>query len=483
MLTPRRAAGRRGAAHFSAHDAKASRLSRSGQLPWFDATHGPVARDLRALLIPLLVGVLLQQGTLVAHALFLRRAGSVSVDAIQVIGSLGRLVVGLSLGVGVGSSVIVSHHFGAHDERRLASALHTAVGLALALGVLVAAGSILGINQLLRLLAVPPAALSDTRAFAYAFLAAAICPMLFNMGTGLQSAVGNVRAFARSSALVFLASVGLDFVFVSLMGLGACGAAFASVGAYLLGSVLVLYELRRAPRSWRLHLSQIRIIIPIAGDMLFYALPLLIQSVALMLADGSVLTYVDAFGPQMVEAWELALRIGSSVSLANTALAMATIVFSAQNFGAGNYHRMKQGLHVALRLSVLLVGGIGLLVSLSARSITIIATRDVTMISLVATIVLATMPFYVLCACADSFASIVRGAGEGFRPTLIILLGACALRVAWFALAIPTHHSIIAAFLAYPLTGSVALALMVPYYRHGNWLARSQRRARHLRTR
>ena len=464
-------------AHLNAHDAKASRLSRDGRLPWFDATRGPVAQDFRALFYPLLAAILCQYGTLVVHALFLWCAGTPVADTIPATICLGQLVIGVALALGVGFPIMAGQCFGAHDERHISDAVHTSMALALVVGLVATVAGVLNVERLLRLFGTPELAMADARSFAYAFVGAMPLPVIFNVGCGLQRAVGNVRSVARNSAIVCATTVALDAALIPYLHLGACGAAFSSIGAFLLGCAFTLHELRGAPRSWRLHLSRIRIVAPLAATMLAHALPLIVQSTTLVLVDRAVLAYVASFGPQMTEAWKVALRIESPILLVTMALATATVTFSAQNFGAGNYRRMREGLHVALRISVLLAGGIGVLLCLLARSIAVATIKDASTIVLAGIIVLATMPFHVLCSCTDDIAGTVRGTGEGMLPTLIILLGTCALRIAWLTFAVPARHSIIATFFAYPLCGAVALALMVPYYRHGRWLARTEARA------
>ena len=94
---------------------------------------------------------------------------------------------------------------------------------------------------------------------------------------------------------------------------------------------------------------------------------------------------------------------------------------------------------------------------------------------------LLTVPFYVIFCFMDVIAGTIRGTGESLRPMAIIVLGTCVLRIAWMLLAVPCYHSIITVVVSYPLTWTITTMMFIVYYRHGRWLTRSLRTARHRR--
>ena len=327
----------------------------------------------------------------------------------------------------------------------------------------------------------PQELLAESLDFSYVYFGSAFLPVLLNMGAALQRAVGDTRTPARIIALTCLINVGLDVALVAKLDMGARGAALATAGSYLVGTVLTYASLMRAKGAWCLHPGQVRINASIARDMLVCALPLAAQNAVFPLSNMVVQSTVNSFGSETVIAWGLCSRIGSVAWLVSDAFAMAATTFSAQNFGAAQYARMRRGLHVSLGMAALGMGLTEALICLFAPDLARLFATDATVIDLTAWLVLLTVPFYVIFCFMDVIAGTIRGAGESLRPMAIIVLGTCVLRIAWMLLAVPRYHSIITVVVSYPLTWTITTMMFIVYYRHGRWLTRSLRTARHRR--
>ena len=447
-----------------------------------DVTQGVIWRQLVSLFVPVLAGAVFQELYTLANTFIVGRYASLeALGAIQATATLTDLTISLTMGMGMGCSVIVSQYFGAGDDRRLRQAVHTAVALALALGVAAAVVGVMGAGPLLRLIGTPQELLAESLDFSYVYFGSAFLPVLLNMGAALQRAVGDTRTPARIIALTCLINVGLDVALVAKLDMGARGAALATAGSYLVGTVLTYASLMRAKGAWCLHPGQVRINASIARDMLVCALPLAAQNAVFPLSNMVVQSTVNSFGSETVIAWGLCSRIGSVAWLVSDAFAMAATTFSAQNFGAAQYARMRRGLHVSLGMAALGMGLTEALICLFAPDLARLFATDATVIDLTAWLVLLTVPFYVIFCFMDVIAGTIRGAGESLRPMAIIVLGTCVLRVAWMLLAVPCYHSIITVVVSYPLTWTITTMMFIVYYRHGRWLTRSLRTARHRR--
>lgn len=447
-----------------------------------DVTQGTIWRQLVALFVPVIVGAMFQELYTLANAYIVGRYASLeALGAIQATATLTDLTISLTMGMGMGCSVIVSQYFGAGDDRRLRQAVHTAVALALILGLAATVVGVMGVGPLLRLMGTPQDLLAESLYFSYVYFGSAFLPVLFNMGAALQRAVGDTRTPARIIALTCLVNVGLDVALVAKLGMGARGAALATAGSYLVGTVLTYGSLMRAKGAWRLHPAQVRINASIARDMLACALPLAAQNAVFPLSNMVVQSTVNSFGSETVIAWGLCGRIGSVAWLVSDAFAMAATTFSAQNFGAARYARMRRGLHVSLGMAALGMALVEAVICLFASDLARLFATDATVVGLTSWLVLVTVPFYVIFCFMDVIAGVIRGAGESLRPMAIIVLGTCVLRIAWMLLAVPRFHSIITVVVSYPLTWTITTVMFIVYYRHGRWLTRGLRSARHRR--
>ena len=447
-----------------------------------DVTQGVIWRQLAALFFPVLAGAVFQELYTLANAYIVGQYASLeALGAIQATATLTDLTISITMGMGMGCSVIVSQYFGAGDDRRLRQAVHTAVALSLALGLGATVIGVMGAGPILRLMGTPSDLLAESLSFSYVYFGSAALPVMLNMGAALQRAVGDTRTPARIIALTCLVNVCLDVLLVARLGMGARGAALATAGAYLVGAILTYGSLMRGDGAWRLHPSQVCINGSIARDMLACALPLAAQNAVFPLSNMVVQSTVNSFGSQTVIAWGLCSRIGSVAWLVSDAFAMATTTFSAQNFGAAQYARMRRGLHVSLVMAAVGMGLVEAAICLSAPDLARLFANDATVVELTAWLVLVTVPVDVIFCFMDLIAGVIRGAGESLRPMAIIVLGTCVLRIAWMLLVAPRYHAIITVAVSYPLTWTITTVMFIVYYRHGRWLTRSLRTARHRR--
>ena len=457
-------------------------MARRSATQTLDVTKGVIWRQLAALFFPVLAGAVFQEAyTLINTYIVGQYASLTALGAIQATATLTDLTISLAMGMGMGCSVIVSQYFGAGDNRRLEQAMHTAVALSLILGFALTVIGVMGAGPLLRLMGTPADLMDESLDFIYVYFGAIMLPVMFNMGAALQRAVGNTRTPARIIAFTCLVNIALDIAFVVKLGLGARGAALATAGAYLVGTILTFGSLMGSRGPERLHPSRIRITPAIARDMLACALPLATQNAVFPLSNMVVQSSVNSFGSQTVIAWGLSGRIGSVAWLVSDAFAMAATTFSAQNFGAANYDRMRRSLHVSLVMTTIGMGIIEALICLNARELAWLFANESNIVSLTSWLILLSVPFYVLFSYMDIIAGVIRGSGESLRPMLIAICGTCILRIAWMLLVVPAYHSIVTVAISYPFTWALTTIMFVIYYRHGRWLTRSLRTARHRR--
>lgn len=457
-------------------------MARSNGSQSLDVTKGVIWRQLAALFFPVLAGAVFQELYTLINAFVVGQYASLaSLGAIQATATLTDLTISVSVGMGIGCSVIVSQYFGAGDDRRLEQAVHTAAALSIVLGFAATIVGVMFAGPILRLMDTPADLLQESLNFVYVYFGSAMLPILFNMGSALLRAVGNTRTPSRIIAFTCLINIALDLLLVVKLGMGARGAALATAGAYLVGTIMVTGALMRARGPWRLRPAHIRINGSIARDMLNCALPLAAQNAIFPLSNMVVQSTINGFGSDTVIAGGLSGRIGSVAWLVSDAFAMAATTFSAQNFGAGDYQRMKRGLHVSLAMATIGMALVEALICLNARELAWLFANDSSIVRLTTWLILITVPFYIIFSYMDIIAGVIRGAGESLRPMLIIVLGTCVFRIAWMLFVVPRYHSILTVMLAYPFTWTVTLVMFIFYYRHGNWLTRSLRSARHRR--
>ena len=106
-------------------------------------TEGSIVKSLLLFALPLIFGNLLQQMYNTADSIIV--GNFVGSNALAAVGSSGSpiyLLIGFSQGLAVGAGVVVSQYLGAGDHKETREAVHTALAIAVVMGLLLTVGGV-----------------------------------------------------------------------------------------------------------------------------------------------------------------------------------------------------------------------------------------------------------------------------------------------------------------------------------------------------
>ena len=440
-----------------------------------DVTKGVIWQQLLLLSAPVFLSSFFQEGYFLINTFLVGQcAGKEALGGIQATQAFVDLVVSFSIGVGTGCAIICGQCFGAGDEKRLAKSVHTAYGIAIALGLVLSVGGLIVVRPLLEFMETPSDLVGESLSFARPYFAALVFSILFNMGSAIQRAVGDTRTPSIIVAVSCMVNVFLDVLFVVVLRLEAFGAGLATAGSLAFGAIVTTVHLMTVQGPWRLHPSQIRIDPALGAVMLKTGLPLGIQSSVYGISNMVVQSTINSFGSNTVTGWGLSARLDGVVWMISDALGVAVTTFAAQNFGARNYGRMRQALKTSLVLTAVIVGGTSAVIYVFAPHLAHLFVDDVAITNITARMLHFISPWYVFFSLMDNIAGTIRGAGESLRPMILSIVGTCLLRIAWLLVVVPSHHTLEAVLMCYPVTWVVTGILFVIYYKYGHWLQHAE---------
>lgn len=446
-----------------------------------DVTHGVIWRQLLALCVPIFFASFFQQSHALINTFIVGQfGGKLALGGVQATTSLTELAVGFSVGLGAGCAVISGQFFGQRDDERLSRSVHTAMTLALIIGAAISVAGVAFTPQILALMDTPAELMGESVPYARCYFAAMVGALLLNMGAALLRSVGDTRAPAVIIASGCVINAILDFVLVAVLRLEALGCGIATASTICINAALILWRLVRAPGAWALDVRKLGLDGRICRSMLACGLPLAVQSCAYSISNIIMQSTVNSFGVDAVTGWGLSARLDAIVWMVTEALGVAVTTFAAQNFGARNYRRMRQGYHTSLAITVVLVGVISALLVVFVEPLARFFINDDGVTAYTAKMVHFIAPFYLFYSIVDNTSGAIRGSGESFRPMLLTLLGTCVFRIFWLFWVVPVHHTIETMLFVYPVTWILTAVLFVLYHHFGNWLGHAERRAERL---
>ncbi len=318
-----------------------------------DLTKGNITKTLLLFVLPMIAGNLLQQFYNIADTLIVGRF--LGRDALAAVGSAYTLMTFLTsalLGLSMGAGALFSLYQGRGDKHRLRLAVLHAFGLIAAITLLLNAAAYLLLPQILRLLQVPGEVYPLMQEYLLVIFAGIAATFLYNFFACLLRAVGN-----SATPLVFLGvsavlNILLDLLFILVFPWGVGGAAFATVlSQYLSALGLMCYTLFRCrdllPTRKELHWNK-GILKEIYSLSILTCVQQSVMNFGILMIQG----LVNSFGPVVMAAFSAAVKIDSFAYMPVQDFGNAFSTFVAQNYGAGQQERIRQGIKSSVGLTL-----------------------------------------------------------------------------------------------------------------------------------
>ena len=434
-------------------------------------TEGNIWKLLIIFSIPLILGNLLQQMYNTADSIIVGNfVGSNGLAAVGSGTALINLIIAFSQGAAVGAGVIVSQNLGARDKQKTKLAVHTAMCIAIILGVILSAIGVIFSRDLLVWMKTPKSVLKVSVLYLQIYCGGLIFNVIYNMATGILNAAGNSKRPLIYLAIASVTNIILDLVFIKALKWGVKGAAIATDISQALSCVLAVGYLLRVNSDYKLIIKELKIHGNTAKQIIRVGLPTAIQNMVISFSNVLVQSSVNSYGATAMAGYAAYLKIDGFNILPVLSISMAVTTFTGQNVGAKKPDRIKKGMWNALILGVVYTVIIGVVILLTSHTVLGLFTKDNEVITYGQLAMKYFCPFYFLLGILNILAGTVRGAGKGVPPMLILLFSMCIFRILWIKIALPFYSTIDGVFILYPISWFVGMVLMVIYTKFGKWL-------------
>lgn len=385
-----------------------------------DMTTGSPTRLILFFTLPLLVGNIFQQLYNMADTIIVGR--TLGYKALAAVGgssgSIMFLVFGFFFGLTCGFAVITAQRFGAHDEDGVRRSVAASLVMC---AVITAAATLLcvfGARPVLEFMRTPEDIVDETYNYLIVMFWGSWTIVFYGMLSSIIRALGDSRTPLYFLIISSIVNVVLDFYFILSLKSGVAGAAWATVIAQgLSGFLCLIYMLRKFPilrlrrRDWIFNAS-------FYWDHLRVALPMAFQFSVTAIGVLVLQTALNGFGSVAVAGYTAATRIDQLAiqPLFSFSIAMAT--FAAQNYGAGNIPRIRDGVFKcsAMALGFSVFGGVPLILFASPVTAWFIGGHDEQVIHCSQIYLNTNASCYVILAMLLIYRNVQQGMGHSFIP-------------------------------------------------------------------
>lgn len=327
-----------------------------------DMTEGDPAKLIFNFTMPLIAGNIMQQLYGFVDTLIVGRF--LGVDALAAVGASGAimfLMISLNVGLSAGLTIYTGQRFGAKDRRGVHKSVAACMFLGTIIGVLMALFGGFYSREMLVFMNTPPEILDDAVSFITIFCWSQVIAVWFILSCNLIRALGDSKGPTLIMSAALFLNILIEPLFIVVFGWGIPGAAWGITVSQAIGLIIsITYIWKKIPYLY-VRYSDLTWDWPLLKNHLDLALPMGFQSA--LIAGGIFIVQValNALGADAVASFAAGQRVDAIAIMPMMSFGIAMGAYTAQNYGAKNFDRIREGVRKCAQMSVAFSIAVGLI--------------------------------------------------------------------------------------------------------------------------
>lgn len=433
-----------------------------------DMTNGRPLPLMLRFALPTLAGNLLHQVYSMTDSVIVGRyLGQTALAAVGCTAPVIMLLAALMIGVNVGVGILISQYFGRQDEDGMRRAFLNSLYLGVALAAVLAAAGGVASRQLLLWMGTPEGPLVDAVSYLRINFMTSLCPLFYYLFSSAFRGMGDSRTALWCLIVSVIANIGLDVLFVAVLGLGVAGSAWATALAQGLSAVFAAVLLWNKFPVFRPNAADMRPNPALLRHITVLAVPIAVQSAFNNIGNIVAQSAVNTFGEAVMAAYTAAGRLGTLSLMPVETIGSTLSVYAGQNYGAKKPERIHSGVGAGLFLATVVSTVLGVILLFAGGWLTTLFLEDPSAEVLAAArryLLIAAVPG-ILAGFMQVFQQTLRGVNRANQAMAggLMQLGA---KVAMAAIGAWYLHDLDVVWLAWPISFVAGTLLPLYYYRN-----------------
>ncbi|MBP3633863.1 MAG: MATE family efflux transporter, partial [Oscillospiraceae bacterium] len=317
-----------------------------------DMTTGRPAGLMLRFALPVVLTNLGQQLYQIADAAIVGRG--VGVDALAAVGCTDWtywLILWSMCVMTAGFATFVSRFFGSREYEKMNRAIVTMSVLSAGIALVLTVVGLLAARPLLEFMDTPSDILDHAVLYLSTMIAGTLVVTAYNLAASILRAFGDSKSPLLAMILAAVMNIALDLLFVMVFHWGVFGAALASVLSQLfafcycavkIGKIeYVKFDRQSFVWDWYL-----------AWEILRFGLPLALQYIIINLSGILLQSTINTQGSTFIAGNTAVNKLYGLLECSAIALGNAFTTFVSQNYGAGDYRRVRSGVRTSIFLAL-----------------------------------------------------------------------------------------------------------------------------------
>lgn len=290
----------------------------------------------------------------------------------QLMHTVTTVITGLSMGI----TVFVAQKIGERKEEEAGKAIGTGIVLFIILGILLSAFLVIFTENLANLLHAPTEAYRQTCDYITICGYGTLFISFYNLLGAIFRGIGDSKTPLLTVIIACICNILGDLLFIAVFGMGAKGAALATVIAQAVSVIISVFIISKKPLPFVFKKEFIRFYPSIMLRELRLGTPIALQDLLVGISFLVILTVVNSIDVVASAGVGVAQKVCGFIMLVPSSFSQAMSAFVAQNIGAGKEYRALKALKYGIVTSLLVGIVIGSFTFFRGDLLTSIFTKE-----------------------------------------------------------------------------------------------------------
>lgn len=319
-----------------------------------DLTKGKTSKVILYFSLPLFISVIFQQMYSIADSVIAGRfAGEAALASVGASYPITNIFNAIAVGCNIGCGVVISQLFGAGKYRKVKTAVYTSLISSLVISVVLTVLGILLTPKLMELINTPEDIFSDSALYLKIYIAGFTFLFLYNIANGVFASLGNSKIPLYFLIFSSVTNVVLDYIFVACFNMGVSGVAWATFIAQGIAGVMsvltLLYHLNSLKTDEKSEIFSFEML----KQILKISIPSVLQQSFVSVGNVFIQGEINSYGSAVIAGYSAAIKLNTFAVNSLVTFGNSVSSFTAQNVGAMQYKRIKEGFKSGAVLSII----------------------------------------------------------------------------------------------------------------------------------
>lgn len=382
--------------------------------------------------VPLAMTGILQQ---LFHAADIAVLGRfVGTDAMAAVGSnspLINLLLNSSVGISLGTNVVIANGIGKNDAIVIQKAVHTSIIISVICGsVMLCMGECIAVPAL-RLMNVPPEVFDFAVLYFRVYMAGMPVILLYNFTAAIYRSEGNTRMPLVVLVISGVLNIVLNLFFVVGLERTVDGVAAATVISNLVSAVILIAGLMKSDHETRFQWSALKIDQNVLRQIIKIGVPAGIQGMAPPIANLVIQTSINNLGAVVMAGSSASHNLELFVYFILNAYGQTCTTFVGQNYGAGKRGRCNRTLFLCLGECILFVAVTCALILFFGKTLLSLFNGEPDVIEAGYVRLIYVCAGFCFTLIVEVLSGYLRGYGLSLIPAVTSVIGVSGVRIVW----------------------------------------------------